>query len=42
VGYFALAAFSKVTANHCFLGVGGVDENDVTTNVLLETAIITY
>ncbi len=39
VGDFALYTFSKVTANICFLGVGGINEKGITTYALPETAI---
>lgn len=39
VGDFAIATFSKVAANICFLGVGGINEKGITTYVLSETAI---
>ena len=39
VGDFALYTFSKVTANICFLGVGGINEKGITTYALPETAV---
>lgn len=39
LGDFALYTFSKVTANICFLGVGGINEKGITTYALPETAV---
>lgn len=39
VGDFAIASFSKAKANICFLGVGGINKNGITTVALPETAI---
>lgn len=39
VGDFAINSFSKARANICFLGVGGISKNGITTVALPETAI---
>lgn len=39
VGDFAISTFSKITADICFLGIGGIDEKGITTFALPETAI---
>lgn len=39
VGDFALNSFSRAKANICFLGVGGISKNGITTFALAETAI---
>jgi DeoR family transcriptional regulator, fructose operon transcriptional repressor len=39
VGDFALHTFSRVTANICFLGVGGINEKGISTFALPETAV---
>ncbi|MGY3724734.1 DeoR/GlpR family DNA-binding transcription regulator [Granulicatella balaenopterae] len=39
VGDFAINSFSRVTANICFLGVGGLSKEGITTYALPETAV---
>ena len=39
VGDFAIYTFSKIAANICFLGVGGINENCISTFALAETAV---
>ena len=39
VGDFAINSFSKARANICFLGVGGINKNGITTVALPETAV---
>lgn len=39
VGDFAIHTFSKVVANICFLSVGGININGITTFALSETAV---
>lgn len=39
VGDFAIHTFSKIAANICFLGVGGINETGISTFALAETAV---
>ena len=39
VGDFAINSFSRATANICFLGVGGLSKEGITTYALAETAV---
>ena len=39
VGDFAINSFSKVRADICFLGVGGISKNGISTYALPETAV---
>lgn len=39
VGDFAIYTFSKIAANICILSVGGINENNISTFALAETAV---